>query len=126
MTEKENLQGKWYFKGRNRLEYATKEDADKYGGGAIGRRFHTPIKQWEPIYDEIPSEVESNEVQVNVPSIIPPKEEIMVDTPQAVSDYSNFTPIQLRELLRTKGYAIRGNPSRDTMITKLKSLENVQ
>lgn len=110
-----DVNGKWYYKGNDGLEYATIEDARKYGGGVVGKRFHQPMKIWEPVYEEMTEEA----VKVNA------KAALGHDTPQAVTEYDNMDIPQLKEVLRAKGYAIKGNPKRETIIEKLKSLNSI-
>lgn len=118
------MPGKYYYLGKNGLEYANKYDADKYGNGCVGQRFDNPIKQWEPVYENVnttdpeietvgvPAEILENEI--NVP---------LVDTPQNVTEYDAMDLPQLKKILRDKGYDIKGNLKRETIIEKLKSLQ---
>jgi len=109
------MTGKYYFLGKNGLEYATIDDAKKYGGGAVGQRFHNPIKKYEPIpYDP----VDTTNLVENTDTVFPAS----VNVPQAISEYDNMEIIQLKEVLRNKGYVVKGNPKRETLIAKLKSL----
>lgn len=90
------MAGKYYYLGKNGLEYATKDDADKHGGGCVGQRFHNPVKQWEPVYEEIES-----------------------------TEYDAMDLPQLKKVLQDKGYQIKGNLKRETIIEKLNSLKTL-
>jgi len=109
---------KIYYKGRNGLEYAEYSDAVKYGGGAVGKRVHQPVKKWEPIYDEL----SVDDVPTGAPVTNTPNPQ--VDAPTAVSDFDGMDKEQLKTALKTKGYTMKGNPSEATLRERLKVLSN--
>jgi len=117
------MSGKFYYLGKNGLEYAEIEDANKYGGGCVGKRFHNPIKQWEPVYETVSSDPTSG-MPVAAPiedKILPP----LVDTPQNITEYDAMDLPSLKKALQDKGYQVKGNLKRETIITKLKSLQSL-
>lgn len=112
------MTGKTYYLGKNGLEYAEIEDANKYGGGCVGKRFHNPVKQWEPVYEDVPSGLNDHTTLIEDETIVP-----LVDTPQNVTEYDAMGLPQLKKVLQDKGYQIKGNLKRETIIAKLKSLK---
>ncbi len=130
------MTGKYYYLGKNGLEYATFDDADNkkagYGGGCVGKRFHNPVKQWEPVYENMESTTVATPTaaQVVPENYVAPLNQIpesvetpLVDTPQNVTEYDAMDLPQLKKVLADKGYQIKGNLKRETIIEKLKSLK---
>ena len=118
------VQGHYYYLGKDKKEYFTREDADKYGGGAIKRRWHMPIKQYEDIpYEELESEkpvpvsaFEQSGLETDS------KETDVVNVPEGILEFDQLDPKEMKEILRRKGIILKGNPGRDTLLEKLKSL----
>lgn len=115
------MTGKYYYLGKNGLEYAEIEDAQKYGQGCVGKRFHNPVKQWEPVYETVSPD------PTNGMTVAAPKEDAivtpLVDTPQNVTEYDAMDLPSLKKALQDKGYQVKGNLKRETIIAKLKSLQ---
>lgn len=121
--------GKTYYLAKNGLEYPEYADAVKYGGGAVGQQTREVKKTFEPLtYEDIQKAEAKSTPQVpsiplpTSPSAQMPQPFNMV--PQAVSEFDNMDVIALKEALKAKGYGVRGNPKRETLLAKLKSLQS--
>ena len=111
---------KVYYKAKNGLEYAELADANKYGGGAVGKRYHESVKKWEPVYEDL--EQSQNTPKVQQTANANDMTNVGVDAPQAANDFDGMDKEQLKVALRSKGYPIKGNPSEATLREKLKLL----
>ncbi len=118
------MTGKYYYLGKNGLEYANMEDAKNHGGGCVGQRFHNPVKQWEPVYEDVSAVSASTVVPGDeLTSVTSETKEPLVDTPQNITEYDAMDLPALKKILADKGYQIKGNLKRETIIEKLKSLK---
>ena len=123
--------GVYRYLGADGKEYAEKHDAIKYGGGLKGQRYHDPVKRYEPVPYDAPVEPETKEEAKEEP-----QEEASIESPltgrtpgeeiannsQALMEFDHLEAPALREILRAKGYLIKGNPSKATLLEKLKQL----
>ncbi len=122
-----NTEGHWYYLGKDGKEYFELHDAQRYGKGAVGKRWHSPIKKFEAIpYEELHDAVPAEEPKTQANgSTMKPEAEVetdMVDVPEGIMEFDNLNVQQLKEVLRRKGIISKGNPSRETLLEKLKNL----
>lgn len=86
------------YRGKNGLNYVTKEDADLYGGGCVGKINNTP-RDIEPVVEEIQEEGE--------PAVSPKTQQDSAEGKTLTLE--EMTLDQLREYAKEKkirGYAI--------------------
>lgn len=135
-------QGVWRYLGTDGKEYPDADDAQKYGGGLKAKRWHSPVKEWQPVYEDIAKEDAPVQVvsqsqttpqtttvtiaQATVPIVTTPVQAAQdAANSLAFSEYDSLDIMQLKENLRQKGYIIRGNPKRETLLEKLKGHQSV-
>lgn len=106
------MTSRYYYLGNDGKEYFELEDAKKYGGGVKGKRFHNPVKTYEPVYETESVQTLTENVPVATPAT----------ASMALSDFDNLDVAQLKEILRGKGYIIKGNPKRETLLEQIKKI----
>lgn len=113
-------EGRYYYLGKDGKEYFIADDAHKYGGGVVGRRYHNPIKKYEEYkYDPAPDEA------ANAPVIAPNDVPMTTSVGQAslaLTEFDHMEVPQLKEILRSKGYTIKGNPGKDKLLEQIKKI----
>ncbi len=109
-----NTAGRYYYLGKDGKEYFTREDADKYGSGAVKKRWHSPVKEYEDLYGELDKE-EAPMTQAT--------ETDVVNVPEGIMEYDQLDVAQMKAVLLRKGIKPVGNQSRETLLAKLKSLQ---
>ena len=114
--------GNYYYLGSDGKEYFTADDAQKYGGGLKGRRWHTPHKVYEAVkYDDIVAKETTGQM---VPEVKEVKAAVVAANSLSLTEFDHLSEEQMKEILRQKGVPPRGNPKRETLLKMLKALSS--